>query len=380
MFRRRVEPSDLVVLVVGQTPPPVHGQAVMIKRLVESDMGGIRIHHVRMALSDELADVGTLRVGKLGRLAMLLIRIVWHVLAERPAVLYYPPAGPNRIPMWRDYLILGSVRWMIPKTVFHFHASDVSSRYESLGRLERWLFRRAYFYADGAVQISMLAPPDGQKLQARSVFIVPNGIEDPWEGKPPQRTNKESIEPTRLLYVGMIHAGKGVGDLLEAVRREVHSGQNLVLDVVGAPADLAFMGDLEEKVLNEGLESRVRFWGPLDGPAKWDRFASADVLVHPSSYDTSPTVIIEAMASALPVVSTRHAGIPELVEEGETGFLHPAGDIDALASLLRRLSEDHAERRRLGASGRSRFEASYTIDRHIAGLREALAQVGRDRT
>ena len=166
------------VLVVGQTPPPWHGQAVMIDRLLRAPYERVRLYHVRMAFSESIDDVGRFRLGKLFHLLGVVLRIMYHRVVHGTKVLYYPPAGPNRVPMYRDLVILLSTRWMFRRTILHFHAGGISELYPQLSRPIQWLFRRALFGADAAVRISHGSPPDAIALEAKREFVVPYGIED----------------------------------------------------------------------------------------------------------------------------------------------------------------------------------------------------------
>ncbi len=148
-------PGKLKVLVVGQTPPPLHGQAIMIERLLSGRYARIKLYHVRMAFSDSIGDVGRFRLGKLLHLLSVILRIAYCRIVCGAKVLYYPPAGPNRVPLHRDLAILLSTRWMFRRTVLHFHATGVSELYDKLPRLTRFLFRGALFHADAAVRIAL---------------------------------------------------------------------------------------------------------------------------------------------------------------------------------------------------------------------------------
>ncbi len=122
------------VLVVGQTPPPFGGQAVMIERLLRGNLPGIELFHVRMAFSRTMAEMGTMRWSKLFHLLGVIAKIVYHRVVHGVRILYYPPAGPNRVPMVRDLAILLATRWMFDKTILHFHAGGLSELYPRLPR------------------------------------------------------------------------------------------------------------------------------------------------------------------------------------------------------------------------------------------------------
>ena len=149
----------------------------------------MRLYHVRMAFSESIDDVGRFRLGKLFHLVGVVSRIAYHRLVHGTKVLYYPPAGPNRVPMYRDLVILLSTRWMFRRTILHFHAGGISELYPRLSRPVRWLFRRALFGADAAVRISHGSPPDAIALEAKREFVVPYGIED----APVRLENRRSV-------------------------------------------------------------------------------------------------------------------------------------------------------------------------------------------
>lgn len=99
---------------------------------------------------------------------------------------------------------------------------------------------------------------------------------------------------------------------------------------------------------------------------------AADVLLHPSHVEAFPTALLEAMAAGVPIVATAVGGIPEIVRDGEAGVLvEPPPDADRVADALERVLADSALRARLGAAGRERFDAEFTVDRW-AGRTRAL--------
>jgi glycosyltransferase involved in cell wall biosynthesis len=104
---------------------------------------------------------------------------------------------------------------------------------------------------------------------------------------------------------------------------------------------------------------------------------ACDVLLHPSSFDAFPTGLIEAMAAGVPVLSTRVGGIPEIVEEGETGILVDAPPtVEGVSAALAELLDDPERRRLMGAQGRERYEREFTAEAWAARLsalyREAI--------
>src|SRR3954451_980664 len=176
--KRRALGRPLRVVVVGQPPPPFGGQALAIQCFVSGRYTDVEIHHVRMAFSRSMSEIGRVQLGKLGHLVGLVPRILWTRMRRGAGVLYYPPAGPDLVPVLRDIVLLLATRWAFPRTVFHFHASGLSEVYPRLPRWSRALFWAAYRRPDLTIAPSRDNPPDGEFLGARRCVVIPNGIAD----------------------------------------------------------------------------------------------------------------------------------------------------------------------------------------------------------
>jgi glycosyltransferase involved in cell wall biosynthesis len=109
-----------------------------------------------------------------------------------------------------------------------------------------------------------------------------------------------------------------------------------------------------------GVASRVHVLGRVE-PRDW--LARADVFAHTSRWEGFGIVLLEAMLNRLPVVATRVSAIPEIVIDGETGYLAAAGDDTAIAAAINRLLEDEVASRALGAAGYERVRAEFSVDR-----------------
>ncbi|MDA7429909.1 glycosyltransferase family 4 protein [Primorskyibacter aestuariivivens] len=186
------------------------------------------------------------------------------------------------------------------------------------------------------------------------------------------------VEPTRydpaprsgaphLLFVGRLAAVKGVPVLFEALER---------LDVPGLRVTLIGDGperaDLEREAAERGLADVVEFAGYRSQSEVAEALRETDALVLPSFAEGVPVVLMEAMAAARPVVTTRIAGVPELVEDGVSGRLVPPGDVDALVEALREILSDADLRARLGAAGREKVCAEFDIGKEAAWLSRLL--------
>ena len=159
-----------------------------------------------------------------------------------------------------------------------------------------------------------------------------------------------------LLYVGSLSSTtpyKNVPLLLQAVHDLVPRYPEISLALVG-DGDMATA--YAERADELGIASHVTFRGRLGGTELVEAYQGASVLALPTLFDSAPTVLVEAMACGVPVVSTTVGGIPELVDDDVEGLLVPPGDLAAFTAALDRVLGDPARAKAMGAAGRARVE------------------------
>jgi glycosyltransferase involved in cell wall biosynthesis len=177
----------------------------------------------------------------------------------------------------------------------------------------------------------------------------------------------------RIVSIGRLVTFKGFEDLIDACAELANRGIDFLCDIIG---DGPLRDTLQQKIEKLDLSSRVNLLGSLSQQAVLEKLQTTDIFALASTTDAKgatdvfPTVILEAMASARPVVSTRLAGIPELVSDGETGILVSPGDPSALTDALEQLLRDPELRSRYGRAGRARLEQHFRIENTVAPLVE----------
>lgn len=177
--------------------------------------------------------------------------------------------------------------------------------------------------------------------------------------------------PGYLLFVGRLRIRKGVEVLLEALRELRGRVPGAVLKIAG---DGEHRAALERKAAGLGLGSAVTFLGTRDGSRVRALLAGAAALVVPSIYEGMPLVVLEAMERGVPVVASAVSGIPEVVVDGETGWLVPPENPEALAGALEEVLADPPEARRRGEAGRRRIEERYRPAVAAASWRAAVRE------
>jgi colanic acid/amylovoran biosynthesis glycosyltransferase len=177
--------------------------------------------------------------------------------------------------------------------------------------------------------------------------------------------------PFSVLCVGTLHEVKGQAYLVEACRLLAESGVDVTCTLVGDGPDREA---LLRQITTTGLEGRVALVGRRTRAEVAELLGRAHVLVSPSvptaegKREGIPVVLMEAMASGVPVVASGISGIPELVEDGRTGLLVPPRDPSALAVALRRLHDDPALRESLAHAGRTLVEREFDVRKNAGEL------------
>jgi glycosyltransferase involved in cell wall biosynthesis len=177
--------------------------------------------------------------------------------------------------------------------------------------------------------------------------------------------------PIEILSVGRLVAFKGFEYLIEACQQLRQRNVQIHCEIIG---DGPLREKLQQHIAQLRLGDRVTLAGALPQDCVLERLRACDIFALASTTDDNgasdifPTVILEAMASARPVVSTTIAGIPESVVDKETGLLVPAGESGLFADALTTLCRDADLRARYGAAGRARVEEHFQVETTVQPL------------
>lgn len=237
-----------------------------------------------------------------------------------------------------------------------------------LGRVVRQAARRI---ADGVITNSEAVRRDFERWNpGRMETIYPVLPDAAFNAPGGQSLRDEWGIPSSALvmgYVGQITPWKRVHDAIVAYQNVTERCDRAWLVIAGEPKfrpeNTRYLEQLQSLVRDLRLGNRVRFLGFQQDVDRL--YGCLDVLVHPSEREPFGRVVAEAMARGIAVVATNCGGIPEIVEDGRTGFLFPVGDVAALSQLVLRLFADEALRLRLGAEGRA-SACRFHVDRAVA--------------
>jgi glycosyltransferase involved in cell wall biosynthesis len=215
-----------------------------------------------------------------------------------------------------------------------------------------------------------------EELGARidHVAVVHYGVDARFAPRP-RRADLEARYGLRgrrvVLYFGGLKPRKNLGLLLEAWRAVAPREPDAVLLVAGGGP---LLEDLKARATRLGLDGRVVFTGYVPEGEKADHFNLGDLFVFPSAMEGFGLTVAEAMSSGLPVVTSSRGSIPELVVEGEGGFLCDPSGPEPVAERLARLLDDGALGLKFGLANRERVERLFRWERCVAATRRVYEE------
>ncbi len=309
-------------------------------------LAAFKLAHLIRKLRPDVVHTHTAKAGAVGRAAALL-------------------AGPRR-----------------PVVVHTFHGHVLRGYFGTLGTL---MFRTIEtVLARTSDRLIAVSPEVRDELVALHVApdekfsIIRLGIElEPrvrFDGDPAEVRRRHGIPPAKFVvgWFGRMTAVKRTDDLLTMLAGLRERGIDALLLLVGDGDDRE---RLEQRAHDLGLARSCLFLGYQDDVAPW--YAICDAVVLTSASEGTPVTIIEALAAGRAVVATKVGGVPDVVDEGETGFLVRPRDTHALAERLEILARDPNRRAEMGRLGRERVLERYAVERlvdDVDGLyRELLA-------
>jgi len=327
-----------------------------------------------MAFVADARGVEIVRIDELGREISPLrdlvatLRLARLIRRERPDILHTHTAKAGTV--GRVAAVLAG-RHAPPIVVHTFHGhvlrgyfGPVRTRFFLL--LERWLAARttALIAVSPQVRDDLVAlgvAPAERFVVIRLGIELGERVADGQNGRAESRRYL-GIEPERFAvgWIGRMTAVKRTDDVLVAFKRLRDGGVDAVLCLVGDGPDRP---ELERRAHELGVIRDTLFLGYQEDVAPY--YAAFDALVLPSSNEGTPVSAIEALAAGRPVVATRVGGVPDVVKEGEEGFLVEPGETGELADRLAELARDPDLRERMGQAGRERVLPRYAVERLV---------------
>jgi glycosyltransferase involved in cell wall biosynthesis len=224
----------------------------------------------------------------------------------------------------------------------------------------------------GALVLGMRLKRDLNKfILDERLFVLPNAIPD---------INPEAVKfgrnnkgPVKILFLSNLIPSKGPMEFLYMAKKVVDKCKKKVRFILAGPIrSEAFFEDLKEFIRKKGLTDFVTISGGVYGADKEDLLRESDIFVFPSYKEAFGLVNLEAMQRGLPVISSNEGAIPEVIQDGVSGYIVAPKNIDQLADRVLKLVNNPELRKNMGKAGRRRYEKLFTIEAYEKRVDEAV--------
>ena len=366
------------VLFILHLPPPTYGATIVGEYIRQSKLINeeFEADYINLATNKVLTQLGKGSVKKMITFAGILQQ-VFMALSRKKYDLCYITLTATGAAFYKDLAIVSVVKMFRKKIIYHFHNKGISA---SKSKFNNTLYRYAFKETKSILLSRYLYPDIKNYVSEKNVYFCPGGIpagrQSSIEKK--ETTAETANTPCQLLFLSNMMREKGIFILLDACKKLKEKNISFECHFIGGWVDVT-KEEFDALIQEKNLTDVVFAHGPKYNEEKLAWYRKADVFLFPTfyHYEAFPLVNLEAMQYSLPIVSTPEGGIPEMVVDGETGFLVPQQDVEALAQKLTLLIEDPFLRLKMGEAGKRRFYECFTIEtfeQNLAGiLKKAIA-------
>jgi len=362
------------ILICGILPPPLFGHSSIYKILMESafiDDFDISFLNMRFWSYRQHKKVNFV---KLLKLVKYLFQYIWIIAARRPRYVLYNMSF-DKMPFLKDVLFCFIGKICGCRIILHDMGQYVDELYQSSGKvyqaLLRWLLKNTtacILLGESAKQVykGFIAP--------HRLFSVPGSVEDTKDFI----ISKNILDPLKdsinVLYFSFMAKSKGVFTAFEAASNVLRRNQSICFHFAG-PIESASVQEAFDRLKDE-FKERVRHLGYIEATdIRTAVYRSSDIFIFPTHRDVFGLVLLHAMAESLPIIASREGTIPEIIKDGEGGFLIEKGDHEQLAQRILQLAGDPVLRKAMGASNRKRYEEMYLPQKYGARMVQVFDEI-----
>jgi glycosyltransferase involved in cell wall biosynthesis len=364
------------ILVCGILPPPFFGHSMMYKILMESafikafDVTFLDMRFWSYAQHKKVTFL------KLLKLCKYFLKYVFLIIVRRPRYVLYNMSF-DRMPFLKDFIFCFVGKVFGCRIVLHDMGQYVKELYQSSGRVYRALMRWLLKKTTACILLGEHTKSMYEGfVDPRRLFSVSGSVEDTQRIVCAQTPPPNPSSDINVLYFSFMTKSKGALTAFKAAAQVLNSQDSVCFTFAG-PIE---PGTVQEEFiqLKNKFNSRIKHLGYIEDISERTRmYRGADIFIFPTHRDVFGLVLLHAMAEGLPVIASREGAIPEIIEDGKSGFLFPKGDHAQLAQRILLLAGEPQRREQMGRESRRRYEAHFTPEQYGKRMVDAFEQIGR---
>lgn len=358
------------ILFILHLPPPVHGAAMMGQYIHDSLLinDSFDCHYINLTTAKSLEDIGKLSIRKIRDFFQLLKRIRKAVKGIKPDLVYVTPNACGGS-FYKDFIVVEILKIMGCKVVLHYHNKGVSICQNRL--LDNCLYRIFFSHVKIILLADVLYSDIHKYVKQKDVWICPNGIPNTNIG---ESFRQQYTGIPHLLFLSNLLVSKGIFVLLDTCKILKDQGANFICDIVGGATEELDEEGLEKIIKSKGLEKFVVYHGTKYGKDKNAFLSNASVFVFPSYNECFSLVLLEAMQYHLTCISTNEGGIPEIIDNGKTGYIVEKRNPQALADKIIYCLTHPEQCKMMGDAGYEKYLQQFTLEKFEHRMKEVLTE------
>jgi glycosyltransferase involved in cell wall biosynthesis len=343
------------VLILGPLPPTVGGITTLILGMLDSflrkkfELITYDTQRPTYGFVKEVWDYSLMwRVGFFSFVRSLawtlrhLATFPYTLIKNRPDIVHVNTA--SYWSFWENVLYVSLSKMFRKKTILHIHGGGFEEFYYNSNSLLKFLIRSTLNMPDRIIVLSPIWRSFMAKLIPENrISVIENFVDSSQFSKNYNKDKQFSDFFTVLFIGGPAPKTKGLYDVVEAASIVTKNSKNIRFDLVAC----SHVKGLNILCENKGLSANTRILGYVAGVEKIRIFLDSDIFVLPSYTEGLPITLLEAMAAGLPIIASRVGAIPDVICDGQNGFLIEAGDYKSLAEKICALEGDEVLRHRM---------------------------------
>lgn len=351
-------------------PPPTTGATLMNQYVAESQLlkDNFDIHTIGISYNSAVSKMGSYSFTKFFKIVRYKIILIRELIQFNPDLVYFQ-ISPLGFAFLRDSLFVCIMKLFGRKIVFHLHGKGISKQ---INNPIKKLLYITVFKDQEVITLSKLLDYDIKDVFTGRIYNIPNGIPTS-EYKEHDKSNNN--EP-KILFLSNLIKSKGIIDFLDSLEILTKKNINFNASIVGKEGNIS-KEELNLLINKRNLSEFVKYLGSKYKGEKDEIFFQADIFVFPTYYSNEcfPLVLLEAYQFGLPLISTTNGAIPEIIDDGVTGFIVDRNAPEQIAEKIEFLINNPEKRIEMGKAGRKKFLEKYTIEIFEENMRNVFEDI-----
>lgn len=327
----------------------------MNQRIRESDFlnNYYNITSITYSYNSDLTKTGRFALNKYIIFLKILIKTLTKVLQKRPECIYFQIScfGPS---FYRDSIIILLLKLMNKKILLHIRVKGFKNNIKT--NTLKYKYYKYIFSGVYLICLSRLLVDDLKHIANGKIYVVNNGI--PLIKK---YRKKKMHETLRITFFSNLLYSKGIQTFIEAISLLIQEDIKFRAYIAGDKADL------DSKKLNiilnkYNLNNYIEYIGPQYDEKKHNLLSDTSLLIFPTLNDAFPGVVLDAMQYEIPVITTNEGALPEIVDNGKTGFIVSKDNPEEIVEKVLFFYTDRKKLISFGKNARSKFLQEYTFE------------------